>query len=441
MKGMQSPLGLALVSVLIGGIVMVAASLVRYAAPDLLTEAGTSVLAAPRTTPVLSTGLFDTENDPETEPALGAPVAAQVQPTFKPTLTPSPEPTATETAIPTATPTLTPLPTPTPAPVYQAAQPYVELTGFTNVWQTWNNCGPATLSMNLSYYGGIVGQAEIAAIIKPNPDDKNVSPEELVTYARSQGYHAQLRVNGNRDLLRTLVSNNIPVIIETWLEPEPNDGMGHYRMIVGYDDAAQTWIGYDSYYKDRWVSTDDRYRGIYMPYAETDALWRVFNNTYVLVYPDNQAPLVQAILGAELDETVMWQNALQQAQLIVEQNPADPFAWFNLGTDRVALGDYEGAAYAYDQALAIGLPWRMHWYQFGALQAYYGVGRYDSVIALADTTLAVTATLEEHYYWRGLALAGLGDIGGAQWSLERALALHTGYTQAQEALTALSQPQ
>jgi len=435
MKGIQSPLGLALISVLIGGIVMVAASLVHYAAPGLFAEAGSTVLAAPRTTPVLSAGLFETQTGAAVETVVLPP------PTFTPTLTPPPEPTATETAIPTATPTLTPLPTPTAPPAYQAAQPYVELTGFTNVWQTWNNCGPATMSMNLSYYGSTVGQADIAAIIKPNPDDKNVSPEELVMYARAQGYHAQLRVNGNRDLVRTLVSNGIPVIIETWLEPEPNDGMGHYRMIVGYDDAAQTWIGYDSYYKDRWVSTDDSYRGIYMPYDETDALWRVFNNTYVLVYPVDQAPLVQAILGAEFDETVMWQNALQQAQLTVEQNPGDPFAWFNLGTDRVALGDYEGAAAAYDQARTIGLPWRMHWYQFGPLQAYYGVGRYDSVVELADTTLAVTATLEEHYYWRGRALAAMGDIGGAQWSLERALALHTGYAQAQEALAALSQPQ
>ncbi len=175
MKGMQSPLGWALLSVLIGGIVMVTASLVRYATPGLLIEAGSTVLAAPGTTPVLSAGLFDQETS--------AQVAAPVQPTFTPTLTPPPPPPATETQLPTVTPTLTALPTPTPAPVYQAAQPYVELTGFTNVWQTWNNCGPATMSMNLSYYGSTAGQAEIAAIIKPNPDDKNVSPEELVMYA------------------------------------------------------------------------------------------------------------------------------------------------------------------------------------------------------------------------------------------------------------------
>ena len=56
-----------------------------------------------------------------------------------------------------------------------------------------------------------------------------------------------LLVNGNDDLLRTLVSNGLPVLVETWHEDEPNDGLGHYRLLVGYDDAAQQWTLYDSY--------------------------------------------------------------------------------------------------------------------------------------------------------------------------------------------------
>ena len=70
------------------------------------------------------------------------------------------------------------------------------------------------------------------------------------------------------------------------------------------------------------------------------------------------------------------------------RSPKDPFAWFNLGTDYVALGDFEAAA----QGLRHGrggskLPWRMLWYQFGPFQAYYEVGRHEEVIALADATI------------------------------------------------------
>ena len=322
-------------------------------------------------------------------------------------------------------------------PAYQPPQANVTLTGFTHLWQSWNNCGPATLAMNLSYYGTVLDQEKIGALLKPNPDDKNVSPDELAAFARTQGYRAAVRVNGSRDLLRTLVSNGIPVIIETLVEPEREDGLGHYRLIVGYDEAAQAWIGYDSYYQDRGVSTGDTYGGIYLPYDETDAFWAVFNRTYLLVYPDEEAPLVQAILGAEADETTMWQRALAAAEEGVAQQPRDAFAWFNLGTNRVALGDFQGAAAAYDQARAIGLPWRTLWYQFGPLQAYYGAGRYASVIELADATLTDAPMLEEHHYWRGRALAALGDVAGAEAALAASLALNAGYVPAQEALATL----
>ncbi|MCB0152601.1 MAG: hypothetical protein KDE01_33705, partial [Caldilineaceae bacterium] len=82
-------------------------------------------------------------------------------------------------------------------------------------------------------------------------------------FARGQGYEATLLVNGNADLLRTLVSNGLPVLLETWHEPEPNDGLGHYRLLVGYDDAAQQWTLYDSYDAAGLVSTD-AYQGIRM---------------------------------------------------------------------------------------------------------------------------------------------------------------------------------
>ena len=344
---------------------------------------------------------------------------------------------------PVLVPTATPIPTaiapalPTPAPVHQPAQPAITLTGFTHEWQTWNNCGPATLAMNLSYFGSTLTQADVGAVLRRHPDDKNVSPKELVAFAASQGYQAQVRVNGSTDLMRLLISNGIPVLIEPWLEEEPNDGMGHYRMLVGYADAEQYWIGYDSYVDTGLFSSIGPYRGIRMGYAETDALWKVFNRTYLLIYTEAQAPLVASIYSETLDQGVMWQRAAQEAQAIVQQTPNDAFAWFNLGTDLTTLGDYGGAAQAYDQARRLGLPWRMLWYQFGPFQAYYAVGRAQDVLTLADATLSTTQNIEELHYWRGQALAALGNPAEAQRAWQQALALNPDYRPANEALAAL----
>ncbi len=376
--------------------------------------------------------------------AVPALATASAPPPSPPTLPPTPLPTPTAdptaTVLPTATP-LPPLPTPTatPAPAPTLLPAAVHLHGLRHFWQTWNNCGPATLAMNLSYYGSTLDQATIGAALRRHPDDKNVGPEELAAYARSQGFHATVRVGGTAQTARAFLAAGIPLLIETWLEETPGDGLGHYRLLVGYDDAGQRWIAYDSYVGRDLVNPDPaRYQGIYLDVAETEALWRVFNYTYVLIYPPERAAEVAAILGASLDPAVMWQERLVAARAAVAANPGDPFAHFNLGSTLVELGDYSEAAAAFDQARAGGLPWRMLWYQFGPFAAYTETGRYHEVLELGRATLASAGTgIEEIHYWRGRAAAGLGDLATARAEWSRALALNPDYTPPRLALDTL----
>lgn len=379
----------------------------RYAEPFTLATQSLAVIAQPVATAVTSATL------------------PSVQAATLPPPTPLPTPT-----------TAPPTPIPTPAVALQPAPAAVHLTGLRHFWQTWNNCGPATLAMNLSYYGSTLDQADIGDVLRRYADDKNVSPEELVSFAQSQGYQAQLRVNGSAELARTFLANGIPLLIETWLEETPNDGLGHYRLLVGYDDARASWIGYDSYVSTELVSTNlADYQGIYMPYAQTANWWKVFNGNYVLVYPPDREPLVQAILGAAYDPAVMWQEAKARAQAEIDVNPSDAFAHFNLGTVLVQEGDYAGAAAAYDQARALGLPWRMLWYQFGPFAAYTETGRTQEVIDLGQATLnSAGGGIEEVHYWRGRALAAQGNQAGAEAEWRTALALNPDYAPARAAL-------
>lgn len=366
---------------------------------------------------------------PEPTSILVSPVAATAVPVA--VVAPTQIPTAQRVVEPTAVP-----PAPVAATFHQPAQSAAQLSGLRHAWQTWNNCGPATLSTNLSYYGSTLTQADIGNVLRRYADDKNVSPEELVSYAQSQGYMAQLRVNGSAHLARTFISNGIPLLIETWLEDEPGDGMGHYRLLVGYEDATQRWIVYDSYAYTTPVSPDpNNYQGIYMSYEQTEAWWRIFNRTYVLVYPPDRDPLVRSILGDAYDTNVMWQSALATAQAEIAANPADAYAHFNLGSSLVQMGDYAGAAASFDQSRALGLPWRMLWYQFGPFAAYTEVGRYQEVVQLGQETMTSAAGgIEEIHYWRGRALVGMGDIAGAEAEWNQALALNPDYAPAQQAL-------
>ena len=102
-------------------------------------------------------------------------VAAMVQGTmeaYTPTVTPL------ATSGPTLTPTASPTATIEPTPLPEA----VKLTGTRHEYQKWNNCGPANLSMALSYWGWDGDQRPIADWVKPNPRDKNVMPYELASF-------------------------------------------------------------------------------------------------------------------------------------------------------------------------------------------------------------------------------------------------------------------
>ncbi|MEW5959654.1 MAG: C39 family peptidase [Chloroflexota bacterium] len=353
--------------------------------------------------------------------------------------TPEPETAAQAQppALPSPPPAATPEPAPTPSPVPPAAPaaqairftpplPAVQLTSFTHQWQTWNNCGPATITTNLSFFGRTETQAEAAPFLKPNKDDKNVNPAELAAYARRTGLDALVRYGGSLELLKTFLSNDLPVLVETWLVHD-GDGLGHYRLITGYDDAAGQ------------LSTSDSLNGPDFPvgYEQFEADWRVFNRLYLVVYPPEQAGLVAAIIGEAMDDAVMNERLLAQAQAEAAQNPADAIAFFNQGDALTRLGRVAEAAPAFDRARQLGLHWRRLWYQFTPFEAYYAGGRYQDVLDLTEATLRGSGGLEEAYYYHGLALLATHQAGVRE-DFEAALEYNPLFTPAAESLAQLA---
>lgn len=347
--------------------------------------------------------------------------------TPEPTATPAPteavEAAATE-IVPTATipATATPEPTATPAPLHQVAAPAAQLAGVRHEYQGWNNCGPTTLAMLLSFFGRPETQRDTAPFLKPDREDKNVSPNELAAYGEYIGYRSRVVVGMDVPLLKTFLTNQVPVIVETWYIPEPEDEMGHYLLFTGY--TGETLSFFDSY-KGPNVTKDA---------ATFDALWKVFNRTAVLVYPPEQEPLVNSILGDLADPATQIDRATQIAYAEASANPQDKFAWFNLGSSLMMGGDSANAVQAFDTARSLKLPWRMMWYQFGPYQAYYEQGRYDEVVALANATLANADNLEESFYWRGRAQAALGNTDAARQDFETALRLNSNFAPARQEL-------
>ncbi len=331
------------------------------------------------------------------------------------------------------------LPQPTSTQTLMPIPKSISLTGVQHEYQTWNNCGPATLAMALSYWKWDGDQSIIADFTKPNPRDKNVMPYELADYVEEKTQlQVSLRVGGEISLLKRFLAAGFPVITEKGFEGRDFEGwMGHYVLVTGYSDSDQQFKFQDSYYGPDQV----------MEYKDFETYWRAFNFTYLVVYPAESKDEIMEILGSQADEEFNYRYAAQKASdEIYTLNGRDQFfAWFNRGANLVSLQDFAGAALAYDEAFAIypiipekERPWRMMWYQTGPYWAYYYSGRYQDVIELASTTLDAMSepVLEESYYWRALAREASGDTDNAINDLRSALKVHPGF---EPALTELQQ--
>jgi tetratricopeptide (TPR) repeat protein len=207
--------------------------------------------------------------------------------------------------------------------------------------------------------------------------------------------------------------------------------MGHYLLVIGYDDSQSVFI------------TNDSYDGpeLAYEYDYIDGFWMDFNRTYIVLYENSREADLMTLLGSDADPNQNALNALEAARQQAVIDPTDPFVWFNIGSSYVLLAPtyqqqaYEYAATAFDEARKHGLPWRMMWYQFGPLEAYNAIGRYEDTLALTAANLndGGGQWVEETFYYAGVAREKMGEMQRALDNYQQAVFLNSNYTEAREA--------
>jgi len=341
------------------------------------------------------------------------PVPTALPVTSKPVTT-TPSATTTITPVVNLTPSITPIATFAPLP----AQVSIQSPVFEQ--QTPNNCGPAALSMALHMYGWEGTQSDISNVIKPITGDRNVNPEELRYYVRTEAgwLNLEYRVGGSLETIKRLLAANYPVLIESFTSLDPNDALGptddlwaaHYLLITGYDDSTQTFTIQDTYHG----------ADLKISYAQLEKDWHAFNNMYMVIYFPQFEEEMKTLLGSNWDPDLNRQNTLTASQAATTQDPTDAFAWFNIGSNLVYFDRYEEAALAYDKARELGLPLRMFRYQFGPFLAYFHSDRNEDLLVLTDYARGVTEMSEEAWLWYGFGLYRKGDYSGALKAWEKA---------------------
>lgn len=311
-------------------------------------------------------------------------------------------------------------PTPTPYPLITPPETKVLSSGV-QVFQTFNNCGPASLSMALSHYNIQVSQEELGRDLRPhqNPqginDDKSVILPELAAKAHEYGFLTYHRPAGDMEKIRMFITHDMPVITRTWLKP--SEDIGHYRVVKGFDQVAGEII------------QDDSLQGANLRYSYEDfnELWRAFGYEYLVLVPPEKQEIAEAILGEDVHEQSAWEKALHEAQMIADIDPEDIYAHFNVSVALFRLGRYNDSVAAYER-VEHRLPLRMLWYQIEPIRAYYETGDYDRVFEITERILSGgNAAFSELYHLRGMSYRAIGDEELAQESFRQAQKYNPGY--------------
>ncbi|MFA5135977.1 MAG: C39 family peptidase [Patescibacteria group bacterium] len=302
----------------------------------------------------------------------------------------------------------------------------------THVFQTYNNCGPASLSMLLSYVNISVSQHELGSILRPyqntqgNNDDKSVTLDELAREAEKYDLVAYHRPNGTVNLLKRLVAENIPVMVRTWTKQ--GEDIGHYRIVRGYDDISKEFVQDDSL-----QGSNIRY-----DYKEFEELWKAFNYEFFIIAEPAQKETIQKILPDKGNPTHAWKKAIQDTESRLKADPDNVYARFNLSVAYYYGGNYEKAVREFEK-VERHLPSRMLWYQIEPIQAYYKLKNYTRVLEMTDKIISnQNRAFSELYILRGKTYFDLNDKTNAKEEFSKAIYFNRNLPEAQEALSLFS---
>lgn len=302
------------------------------------------------------------------------------------------------------------------------------LGNINHVYQTFNNCGPASLSMILSYFGVYESQQSIGQDLRPfqnsigDNDDKSVTLDELAEKSEDFGFVPYYRPGGSIEILKLFITYDIPIITRTWLKVD--EDIGHYRVVKGFNDSQKFLI------------QDDSMQGkdLRFTYNEFNELWKKFNYEYLVLVPKSRVQIAEQILGDNLDYTTAWESAVTLSQANLKGDPTDVQARFNLSVALYNVGRYEESIQEFEKVQS-SIPKRTLWYQIEPILSYYETGNYDRVFEITNNIFnSGNRAFSELYQVRGDIYLEQGNHELARTEFEKAVLYNDNYEPAQEAL-------
>ena len=267
------------------------------------------------------------------------------------------------------------LPTPVDAP------PRAVFDTMTHIWQTLNNCGPASVVMALSALGVSVDQ-ETARLALRGPDvRRGMGPQGVGPWVKDNwDLRSTWRNNGTVDLIKKLVANGFVPMVTQWMQDPSVSRIAHWRTVRGYDDAAGVF-----YVNDPMLGNM-----VALDYGWFARNWQSFSYRYMVIYHPEQEPLLKAVIGRDWSDSYMREALYQRNRAdALAQNTV--FAWLAYGEAAYANGVFDEAVAAFERGLSMGSASGAFGVRNSYPQALRALGRTAEADAVAKKLQGITS--------------------------------------------------
>jgi peptidase C39-like protein len=231
-----------------------------------------------------------------------------------------------------------------PAPEPKAAPAVAVFDDMKHVWQSLNNCGPASVVMALSTFGIDVSQEFARVPLRGTNVLSGMGPQKVDGWVNANfGLRSVWRNNGTNDLLRRLVANGFAPMVTQWMQDPTVSRIAHWRVVRGYDDAASTF-----YVNDPMLGNM-----VSLSYRWFQNNWQSFSYRYMVIYDPKDEAMLKAIIGDDWSDAKMRKNFYERTK--TDASAQDTSAsWLAYGEAAYGYGMFREAVAAFERGMALG---------------------------------------------------------------------------------------
>ena len=251
-----------------------------------------------------------------------------------------------------------------------------------HLWQTLNNCGPASVVMALSTFGIDADQEEARLALRGYDVRRGMGPGPVDPWVTSRyDLRSVSRLNGTVELVKRFVANGFAPLVTQWLQDPSISRIAHWRAVRGYDDELGVF-----YVNDPMLGAN-----VPLSYEWFNANWQPFSYRWMVIYRPADTDTVRQIVGADWSELGMRDRfyARAKADAYAQDTSA---AWLAYGEAAYQDGWFAEAVAAFERGMQLGSATGVFTVRSSYPQALRALGRPADANAAAASLATLSAT-------------------------------------------------